>query len=176
MNIVVVGRNSFKVTAALRKYAEGKIGKFERYLSDITEAVVTLSSQKYRQTAEVLIKANGALIQAEGVTNEIYSAIDEVVQKLESQVKRHKDKYRSHRKSDAKSRQKAAPPAAPAEETGRIIKKKRSSMKPMTPEEAAMQMDVLGKNILIFTNDQTGNMNVLSRRKDGNFDLIEPAK
>jgi putative sigma-54 modulation protein len=172
MNIIVNGRH-LEVTPALKSYAEEKLKKFDRYLSQITEATVTLTVEKYRHKAEVLIKANGVLIQAEGVTGEIYSSIDEVVEKLEKQVKKYKEKLVSHRKGEGKT---PAAAAAPEQETGRIIKKKRFDMKPMTPDEAAMQMELLDKNFFVFSNHSTGEINVIYRRNDGNFGLIEPAK
>jgi putative sigma-54 modulation protein len=177
MNIVVNGRN-VEVTQPLRSYAEDKITKFEKYLSNITEAVITLSIQKYRHKAEVLLKANGNIIQAEGVTDELYSAIDDVAQKLERQIKKLKGKLKTHRKPDGKSR--TAAPAAEAEEaaaseTGRIIKKSLST-KPMSPDEAAIQMDINNQEFLVFINDQNGDINVIYRRSDGNLGLIEPAK
>lgn len=172
MNIVVNGRH-MEVTAALRSYAEEKIGKFDRYLSNITEAVVTLSVQKYVHKAEVLLKANGVMIQAEGVTGEIYSAIDEVAEKLERQVKKFKEKMVAHRKTEKGG---AAVASATDVEAPQIIKRKRFDMKPMSPDEAAMQMELLDKDFFVFTNDQSGDINVLYRRNDGNFGLIEPVK
>lgn len=171
MNIIVNGRH-LEVTPALKSYAEEKLRKFDRYLSQITEAIVTLTVEKYRHKAEVLIKANGVLIQAEGVTGEIYSSIDEVVEKLETQVKKYKEKLVSHRKGEVK----APAAAAPEQETGKIIKKKRFDMKPMSPDEAAMQMELLDKAFFVFSNQTTGEINVIYRRNDGNFGLIEPAK
>lgn len=172
MNILVNGRH-LEVTPALRAYAEEKIRKFERYLSNITEATVTLSVEKYSHKVEVLLKANGLMIQAEGVTEEIYSAIDEVVEKLDKQVKRYKEKLVSHRKGEGKTTE--LPPVSEAE-TGRIIKTKRFDMKPMSPDEAAMQMDLIDKDFFVFANDVSGAMNVIYRRKDGNYGLIEPVK
>jgi len=172
MNIIVNGRH-LEVTPALKSYAEEKLGKFDRYLSQITEATVTLTVEKYRHKAEVLLKANGVLIQAEGVTGEIYSSIDEVVEKLEKQVKKYKEKLISHRKGEGKTTSAAS---APEPETGKIIKKKRFDMKPMSPDEAAMQMELLDKNFFVFSNHTTGEINVIYRRNDGNFGLIEPAK
>lgn len=173
MNIIVNGRN-IEVTPALRKYAEEKISKFERYLSNITEATVTMTVEKYRHKVEVLLKANGVLIQAEGVTGEIYSSIDDVVEKLEKQVKKYKEKMVSHRKGETKV---ATPPSSEViSETGRIIKIKRFDMKPMSPDEAAMQMELLDKDFFVFSNLSSGEINVIYRRKDGNFGLIEPVR
>lgn len=175
MNVIVNGRH-LDLTPALKNYAEEKIKKFERYSSNITEAIVTLSIEKYRHKAEVLLKANGAMIQAEGVTGEIYSSIDEVVEKLEKQVKKYKEKLVSHRKGEGRGIEIEALPQETPEETGRIIKRKRFDMKPMGPDEAVMQMELLGKDFFVFTNEISGDINVVYLRNDGNFGLIEPAK
>lgn len=176
MNIVVNGRN-VEVTPALKSYAEDKISKFERYLSNITEAVVTLSIQKYRHKAEVLIKANGNLIQAEGVTEELYSAIDEVAEKLERQIKKLKGKLHSHRKVEGRAKASSPAPSeeAPAE-AGKVIVRRTIETKPMSPDEAAIQLEIAGKDFVVFTNDQSGDINVIYRRSDGNIGLIEPAR
>lgn len=174
MNILVNGRH-LEITPALKNYAEEKIKKFERYSSDITEAIVTLSVEKYRHKAEVLMKANGILIQAESVTGEIYSAIDDVSEKLDRQVKKYKEKLVSHRKGTAKTAE--TEPASPAlHEGARIIKNKRFELKPMSSDEAAMQMEHLDKSFFVFINDISGDINVIYRRQDGNFGLIEPVK
>lgn len=175
MNIIINGRH-LEITPALKSYAEEKVAKFERYLSDISEAVVTLSiEKKYRHKAEVLLKANGILIQAEGVTGEIYSSIDEVSEKLERQVKKYKEKLVSHRKGGAKTAEGEIKAAVP-QETGKIIKNKRFELKPMSPDEASMQMELLDKNFFVFINDISGDINVIYLRGDGNFGLIEPVK
>jgi putative sigma-54 modulation protein len=176
MNIMVSGRN-VEVTPALRKYAEEKIAKFDRYLSNITEAVVTLSIQKQNHKAEVLIKGNGLKVQAEGSTSELYSAIDEVASKLHRQVKKHKEKMVSHRKSDVgKNRSAVAAVTAKAatEEAGVIIEKKRFETKPMALEEAAMNLEMSDKAFFVFTNAQSGGINVIYKMNDGNLGLIEP--
>ena len=174
MNIIVTGRH-LEVTPALRNYAEKKIKRFDRYLANISEAIVTLSVEKYRHKVEVLLKVNGVLIQAESITGEVYSSIDEVAEKLGRQIKKYKEKLVSHRKSEGKIGILAPETGVPAEE-GKIIKNKRFELKPMSPDEAAMQMDLLDKNFFVFTNDNSGNINVIYRRGDGNFGLIEPVK
>lgn len=178
MNIIVNGRH-LEITPALKSYAEDKVKKFERYLSDISEAVVTLSiEKKYRHKAEVLLKANGVLIQAEGVTGEIYSSIDEVSDKLERRVKKYKEKLLTYRKGGTSKSTEVPkkPSSAPEAETGRIIKNKRFELKPMSPDEASMQMELLDKDFFVFINDITGDINVIYLRRDGNFGLIEPVK
>jgi len=171
MNIIITGRH-LELTSNLKKYAEGKLKKFNKYLNNVAEATVTLSVEKYRHRAEVLLKANGLIIQAESVTGEMYSSIDDVTEKLERQLKKYKDKWISYRKGEEKE-----PTVLNNEELpSPIIKKESLDIKPMSPEEAAMQMELLGKNFFIFTNVSSGNVNVLYRKKDGNFGLIEPAR
>ncbi|MBI3593195.1 MAG: ribosome-associated translation inhibitor RaiA [Nitrospirae bacterium] len=170
MKVIVNGRH-LEITPALRSYAEEKIGKFEKYISNITEAVVTLSVEKYRHKAEVLLKVNGVMIQAEGVTGEVYSAIDGVVEKLEKQVVKYKEKHRDYRKGEKKATE--APSAVTAEK-GHIIKHKRFDMKPMSSEEAVNQMELMDKDFFVFANEVSGDINVVYRRNDGNYGLIEP--
>ncbi len=172
MNIIINGRQ-LEITPALKSYAEEKIGKFEKYVSNITEAVVTLGVEKYRHKAEVLLKVNGVLIQAEAVTGEVYSAIDEVVEKLESQVKKYKGKFKSHRKGQMRTDEILS---GDIKEKGNIIKHKRFDIKPMSPEEAVDQMELLDKDFFVFSNAISEDINVVYRRKDGNYGLIEPVK
>ena len=174
MNILINGRH-LEITPALKNYAEEKIKKFEKYSSDITEATVTLSVEKYRHKAEVLLKANGILIQAESVTGEIYSSIDEVSEKLDRQIKKYKEKLVSHRKVSPKNAE-VKPEPSSLHEGARIIKNKRFELKPMSPDEASMQMELLDKSFFVFINDISGDINVIYQRQDGNFGLIEPVK
>jgi putative sigma-54 modulation protein len=174
MNIIVTGRH-VEITPALKTYAEKKISRFDRYLSNISEAVVTITVEKYRHKTEVLLKVDGMLIQAEGITGDVYSSIDEVAEKLERQIKKYKEKLVSHRKGEGKSDAIETEPGT-AGEGGRIIKNKRFELKPMSPDEAAMQMELLDKDFFVFTNDNSGVINVIYRRRDGNFGLIEPVK
>jgi putative sigma-54 modulation protein len=178
MNIIINGKH-LDITPAIRGYAEEKVRKFDRFFSSITEAVVTLSVEKYRQKVEVLLRVNGVMIQAESNTEDIYASLDEVTEKLERQIKKYKDKLTSRRKE---SKQQEAGTPATAVETGagesqsRILRRKKFDMKPMSPEEAAMQMDLLDKDFFVFSNDKTGDINVIYKRKDGDFGLIEPVK
>ncbi len=172
MNVIINGRH-LEVTPALRSYAEEKIGRFDKYLSNITEAVVTLSVDKFRHKAEVLLKVNGVKIQAEGKTEEVYSAIDQVVDKLEKQVIKYKEKQHDYRKGEKRT---VETHAAGRVEPETIIKRKQFTMKPMSSEEAVNQMELLDKDFFIFTNERSGDINVVYRRNDGNYGLIEPAK
>lgn len=174
MNISITGRN-FDITSAIRSYTEGKIGKLDRFLTAGSDALVTLSVEKYRHKVEVLIKSNGLLIQAESITGEMYSAVDDVMEKLDRQIRKYKDKITTRRKDAGKQVQSIEPGDALTHNIA-IIKKKKFTMKPMDPEEAAMQMELLDKDFFVFTNNQSGDINVIYRRKDGDFGLIEPMK
>lgn len=171
MNIIINCRQ-MDLTRNLKDYAEVKISKFKKYLNNITEATVILSVEKYRHKAEVHLKVNGSLIQAESITGEMYSSIDEVVEKLARQVKKHKDKIVSQRKNKSKS----TLIQESTEIIPSIIKNKSVDIKPMSIEEAAMQMDLLDNNFFVFTNASSGTINVLYKRTDGNLGLIEPIK
>jgi putative sigma-54 modulation protein len=171
MNIIVHAKQ-MELTDNLKEYAEEKIGRFTKYLNNISNTTVTLSVEKYRHKAEVLMKANGSLMQAESITDEMYSSIDEVVEKLERQVKKHKEKLVSKRKG----REKEGEAFISEEASSTIIKSRSFDTKPMSIEEAAMQMDMLNRDFFIFTNASSGQINVLHKRKDGNIGHIEPLK
>ncbi|MEK6681206.1 MAG: ribosome-associated translation inhibitor RaiA [Nitrospirota bacterium] len=177
MQVIVNGRH-MEVTDALRGYAETKLKRIEKYLLKPTEAIVTLSVQKYRHNAEILIKVDGFLIQAEDETEEMYSAIDKVMDKIERQVKRYKEKLQDKHHKNSGENIKASPAQlGVVEEEGslpKIIKTKRFALKPMLPDEAVMQMDLLHKDFFVFTNAADNRVNVIYRRKDGNIGLIEP--
>jgi putative sigma-54 modulation protein len=175
MQVIVNGRH-IDVTDALRNYAESKVKKIEKYLPDTTEAVVTLSVQKYRHNAEILIKVNGLLIQAEEETGEMYSAIDKVMDKIERQVKRYKEKLLNRHKDSESIKITSKTKAGEAEDKDipKIIKTKRFEIKPMLPDEAVMQMELLHKDFFVFTNAGDNKVNVIYRRRDGNIGLIEP--
>ena len=145
MNIMITCRH-MDLTPNLKDYAEDKISRFNKYLTNITEASVTLSVEKYRHKAEVLLKVNGVLIQAEGVTEEIYSSIDEVSEKLERQIKKYKEKMVSHRRFPGKSSGENIESSV-VRESGMIIKNKRFELKPMSADEASMQMELLDKDL-----------------------------
>jgi putative sigma-54 modulation protein len=179
MQVSVVGRH-FEVTDALKQYATEKIGRLEKYLPQKVQAVVTLSViKKVHHTAEAAIKSNGLLIQASEETEEMYSAIDLLVEKIERRVRRYKEKLVDHKHQPSQRTEEPAITASssPAEDRiPQIIKTKRFDLKPMLPEEAVMQMELLDKQFFIFSNAGNGQINVIYKRKDGNVGLIEPAR
>jgi putative sigma-54 modulation protein len=173
MKLNIKGRN-IEVTDALRQYIEKRLSKFSKFLNDLSEAVVTISTEKFTHKIDVLLKVNGHLIQAEGKTEDLYSAVDQVVEKLEKQVIKYKEKIQNKNKKD--NTKNLAVFEEKAETVKRIVKFKKFDLRPMTPEEAVDQMELLDKDFFIFLNSFTGDVNLVYRRKDGNYGLIEPAR
>jgi putative sigma-54 modulation protein len=173
MNITVIGRH-MEVTDALKSYAEDKVRKLEKYLPGGAEASVTLGVEKYRRRAEVQIKVNGILIQAQDETDEMYSSIDKVMDKVSRRVRKYKERLKDKKGRGEEKALGAIAEEGPVESIPEIIKTKRFNMKPMSAEEAVMQMELLDKEFYVFSNISTGDLNVIYRRNDGNVGLIEP--
>ncbi|MBI5236883.1 MAG: ribosome-associated translation inhibitor RaiA [Deltaproteobacteria bacterium] len=161
----------------LRNYAEEKTERLAKYLFEPIEVHWILSVEKIRHIAEATIAANGVSINAESKTGDLYSAIDGTIEKLDKQVRRHKEKVKTHKpgKAAASSLRFAAGAALLPETTGavRIVRKENQFIKPMSVEEAAMQMDAAGGDFLVFTDSSTQSVNVIYRMKGGDYGLIE---
>jgi putative sigma-54 modulation protein len=157
---------------ALRKYAEEKTERLAKYLFEPAEVHWVLSVEKIRHIAGVTVMANGVTIKAEEQTQDMYSAIDAVLDKLEKQLKRHKEKVTGH-KTPSSIRFGQPEGGAPTGARPRIVKKVNQFVKPMSVEEAAMQMDVAGNDFLVFTDSSTSNINVIYKTRDGDYGLIE---
>ncbi len=178
MQVTVIGRH-LEATEALKQYATDRFHRVEKYLPRNSNATITLSVvKKVHHIAEVMIKADGVLIQASEETEEMYSSIDLLVDKIERRVRKYKEKITDHKHQTAAADLSNAATAAPHPEDGipQIIKTKRFDLRPMLPEEAVMQMELLDKPFYVFTNGANGHISVIYRRKDGNVGLIEPAK
>jgi|WetSurMetagenome_2_1015567.scaffolds.fasta_scaffold174912_2 putative sigma-54 modulation protein len=166
---------------ALRKYAEDKIGKLNKYVYSPVDASVVLSVEKHRQIAEVVINAERMTIKGREATEDMYSAIDMVMEKIEKQIKKHKERLVSHKSDNSKVPIEITEPIpieredndAQEGEEPTIITKTLDS-KPMTVDEAAMQLDMSNSDFLVFINADTREMNVIYRRKDNNFGHIIP--
>jgi len=176
----LVGRN-VEVTDAIRNYLEKKLARLERYFDGIQDAKVVLSyagSPHIERRAKVEIQLNvpGGMVRVEEEDPDLYAAIDRAVEVLETQLKRFKGKLMRRRHAAAPA---AEPPALEEEEAPfepEIVRVKRFEMKPMTPEDAALQMEALGHTFFVFENSDTGEINVIYRRKDGHYGLIEPRR
>ncbi|MEA2101519.1 MAG: ribosome-associated translation inhibitor RaiA [Thermodesulfobacteriota bacterium] len=157
---------------ALRNYALKKLSRMDKYIDRPAEARVVLSVAKIRHTAEITLHADGSMINAEETTGDMYSAIDLVMDKVEKQLKKHKDKL--HGK---KGQTKASAEDIPAPEKGsfqpEIILEKDYFVKPMSVEEAVLQLDISTTGFIIFQNTESGHTNLIYKRKDGNLGLIE---
>jgi putative sigma-54 modulation protein len=162
----------------LKAYVKEKLDRFDRLLDNPAEASVVLSVEKFRHIAEINITGDRLNLIGKEEINDMYSAIDMVMDKLEKQLKKGKQKTRERRGS-AKSSIKDIPSdflaAAVEEDQEPQIKIMNIDYKPMDVEEAVMQMDLINSSFLVFTNSQTDRVNVLYRRKDGHFGLIQPS-
>ncbi|HAO21876.1 MAG TPA: ribosome-associated translation inhibitor RaiA [Desulfobacteraceae bacterium] len=159
----------------LKSYISEKLNRFDRFLDSAAEAGVVLSVEKHRHIAEVRISGGKISINGEEETNDMYSAIDMVLDKLEKQIKKNKQKIRDHRSpGKASVKDMGSETAEEREERARQIKIKNIEYKPMDIEEAMMQMDLIRDNFLVFANSKTDRVNVIYRRKDGNYGLIQP--
>ena len=189
MQLVLKGKN-FVVSDRIRDYVEKKMGKLDRYLPDIDEARVEITQEKTksakdRNVVQVTLRTNGTILRAEDRSEAIYTSIDAAVDKIHRQIVRYKGKRidRWHGQQN-KQRQPAdgEMPAldeevltAIAEEQERlIVKVKRFMVDPMIEEEAIEQMELLGHNFFVFFNANTGRINVLYRRADNNYGLLDP--
>ncbi len=178
MQISITGRN-LEITEALRRYAEEKVARLQKFVDHITSAHVILSIAKHRQIAEVTLRVRELTIRGEESSSDLYSAIDLVADKIERQILRYKEKIIEHSgrgSGHARARDEISPVEAESfsEDGPRIVKTKRFAMKPLFPDEAAIQMSLLGHNFFVFRNARTEEVNVLYRRQDGDYGLIEP--
>lgn len=179
MQVAVTFRH-METSEPIRAYAEEKLSRIKKYIDEPIDAQAVLSvEKKIRHCAEVTLLAKGITIKGSEVTNDMYAAIDAVVDKIERQVKKYREKIKKHKPLTGKERQvqKTIVEAASVDEGAHepvIIKTANFSVKPMAVEEAVMQMDLLDKEFLVFTDDTTNEISVVYRRKDGNYGLIVP--
>lgn len=179
MNITVSGKNGMTVTDGLRDAVIKKVSKLSKYFPEDTEVRTVLSVQKNNHIAEITIPFKGIIFRAEEVSDDMYVSIDRVVDKIEKQILKHKAKLKNRFGSNESIRFEIPPAYEEAkgeEEEGsfEIVKTKRFPIKPMSPEEAILQMNLLGHNFFVFTNADTDTINVVYKRKDGKYGLIEP--
>ena len=166
---------------ALRSYAEEKLERIKKYIDEPILSQVYLTVEKIRHIAEITITAKGVTIKAAEETNDMYSAIDAVLDKIERQLRRYKERLKEHKPSEVVRERKVVKSVVEAESLDQhkepvVIRSKTISIKPMSVEEAVMQMDLMHKDFLVFTDAGTESINVVYRRKDGNYGLIEPSK
>ena len=174
MRFIISGKN-IDITQGLRSTIEQKLGKLERYFTPETEIVVTLSVEKERQKIEVTIPVKGNIIRSEQVSDDMYVSIDLVEEVIERQLRKYKNKLiDKHQEGGAFQSEFMAEEAEVDDGEIKIVRTKRFGMKPMFPEDACVQMELLGHNFFVFSNAETDEVNVVYKRKDGAYGLIEP--
>ena len=175
MNIIISGKN-IDVTPGLKSCIEQKLGKLERYFTPETEIIVTLSVEKERQKIEVTIPVKGHIIRSEQSSNDMYVSIDLVEEVIERQLRKYKNKLvaRNQEGSNFKQEFFESEDTSSEDDEIKIIRTKRFGIKPMFPEDACIQMDLLGHDFYVFFNAETEEVNVVYKRKNGTFGLIEP--
>ncbi|MDN5326843.1 MAG: putative sigma-54 modulation protein [Moorella sp. (in: firmicutes)] len=173
MELIIRGKN-LPVTDALRQYIAKRLGKIERYLDGVDEIQVNLAVTRDKHVVEVTIPLNGYILRGEEATGDMYGSVDLVVEKIEKQIAKYKTRLNKKIKNGTIKELAAG---QPEEENGpepRLIRTKRFPIKPMPVEEAILQMNLLGHSFFVFSNAETEEVNVLYRRRDGNYGLIEP--
>lgn len=173
MNIIITGKN-MEIGDVLREYVEKKIKKLDRYLPTTGEARVELAVEgtrdaEHSQVAQITLRTKGTILRSEERSPDIFASFDAALDKIHRQITRYKEKrYRRGRRPE-----KELPPLE-EEEAPHIVRTKRFPVRPMGEEEAIEQMELLGHDFFVFFNATTGQVNVLYRRRDGNYGLIEP--
>ena len=166
MKYIIMGKN-IEVTPGLRTAVEDKIGKLEKYFTPETEVHVTLSVEKDRQKIEVTIPVKGNIIRSEQVSNDMYVSIDLVEEIIERQLKKYKNKLVDKQQAGNFFKQEFIEKDYMDEEDVKIIRTKKFDIKPMYPEDACVQMELLGHNFFVFCNAETDEVNVVYKRKGG---------
>ena len=174
MKFIIIGKN-LDVTPGLKEAVESKLGKLERYFTPDTEIHVTLSVQRERQKIEVTIPVKGGIIRSEQQSSDMYVSIDLVEEVIERQLRKYKNKLVAKHQEGTNF----TPSFYDAEDTAddsdiKIVRTKKFGIKPMNPEDACVQMELLGHDFYVFCNAETDEVNVVYKRKNGSYGLIEP--
>ncbi|MBN1141737.1 MAG: ribosome-associated translation inhibitor RaiA [Deltaproteobacteria bacterium] len=179
MQISVTFRH-MEASDSIRAYLEEKLARIKKYLDEPIDAQAVVGvAKKIRHRVEVTLQAKGIMIKGSEETNDMYAAVDAVVDKIERQVKRYKEKIKRHKPMSGRERQVqktilAAESFEEGQEGPIIIRQASFPIKPMSVDEAVMQMDLLHKDFLVFSDDRSEEINVVYRRSDGNYGLIVP--
>ena len=173
MKMIISGKN-IDVTPGLRSAVESKLGKLERYFTADTEIYVTLSVEKDRQKIEVTIPMKGNIIRSEQTSSDMYVSIDLVEEIIERQLRRYKTKLIAQQQTAASFQPDYLEADEEEEEEVKIVRTKKFDIKPMYPEDACVQMELLGHSFYAFCNAETDQVNVVYRRKGNTYGLIEP--
>lgn len=174
MRISITGRN-IDLTDGLKGAVEERLKRLEKYFTPETDVNVTLSVEKDRQKIEVTIPTKGHIIRSEQVSNDMYVSISLVEEAIERQLKKYRTKLVSKKMAAAENfRQSFLEDTAEDEEEIKIVRTKRFDVKPMYPEDACLEMEMLGHDFFVFRNAETDEVNVVYKRKGNTYGLIEP--
>lgn len=172
MKLELIGKN-ITLTDNLKEHAEKKLSKLDKYFAEEVKAKATFSSTKGNQKVEVTIFLPGTILRAEESTQDMYASIDKVQASLERQVRKHKTKLKKRYQGKSESiKFENVEPAEEADE-GEILKRKSFELTPMMEEEAILQMELLNHNFFVFLNGKTDEVNILYKRGEGGYGLIE---
>jgi len=179
MKLQVIGKNDVEVSETIRAYVEKKVGKLGRYLPTLDEGKVELSQEgtklpQHRFTVQVTLDSRGVLIRAQEKSKDMRAAIDKVVDVLSKRIERYKGKLYDKSRGVSFARQGAAIEEEETEVPKRVVKTKHFLVKPMPVDEAINQMELLGHDFFLFVDADTDRLNLLYRRDDENYGLIEP--
>ena len=176
MKIIYTGRN-IELTEALKDITASKLEKVEKYFEKDIETQVTYEVQNNSETIEITINLPGTILRAEESTPDMYESLDRAVHKLERQIRKQKTKLLSQRRGADSIRFENIKPLEEEKEKDngpKIVRRKAFNLKPMNAEEAVLQMELLDHDFFIYMDGETGGTNVVYKRKDGNYGLIEP--
>lgn len=174
MNYIISGKN-IEVTEGLKNAVYDKLSKLEKYFAEDADAQVTFSVEKDRQKIEVTIPMKGHIIRAEQVSDDMYVSIDLVVEVIERQVNKYKKKLIDKEQNAAFLQNSFMEEEVDDDDEAiKIVRSKKFAVKPMYPEDACIQMDLLGHNFFVFRNAETEEVNVVYKRKGNTYGLIEP--
>lgn len=173
MKFIIIGRN-IDITEGLKSAVQEKLGKLERYFTPETEIHVTLSVEKDRQKIEVTILVKGNIIRSEQVSSDMYVSIDLVEEVIERQLRKYKTKIVNQQQAGGNFQKEFVEDEFLEDEEVNIIRTKKFGIKPMYPEDACVQMELLGHNFYVFRNAETDEVNVVYKRKGNTYGLIEP--
>lgn len=173
MRITITGKN-LTVTEDLKNRIEKKLGKMDRYFRQEVDATVRLTQEKnLRYIAEITITVGGIMLRAEETSDDIIKSADRAVDKIERQIRRHRTKLEKRLHEEVIIQAEETENSV-EEESQELVRVKRFEMKPMTVEDAILQMDMLGHSFFLFQNSETGITSVVYRRNDGNIGMLEP--
>ncbi len=174
MKVSIYGKN-MQLTEALKEATIRKVKRLDKFFQQDVEAKVVLSVEKKIQKVEVTIPFNGRIARVEEYSDDMYNSIDEAVESLEQQIRKHKTKLQDKRHASESIKFENVEPLEDEDDTEfKVVKTKRFAIKPMSLEEAILQMDLLKHNFFVFLNADSEEVNVIYKRKDNNYGLIEP--